>query len=137
MVTDAETNSKRMIDAWNSHDIGRLASLFADSFVYEDMAAGTVYHDKNELEAGLQPLFDACPDVRLELKSAFGTPVKIAQEWVMTGTQTGAFEDLGIPATGKTFSIRGVSVSSFLEGKIVSATDYWNMTSMLQQLGLQ
>ena len=135
MTTDIEDLANAWIEAWNSHDTDKIAALFADDFIHEDVAIGAVFRSKEELQAGISALFAACPDVKLEQKSLFGTSDWLAQEWVMTGTQTGAFNDLGIPATGKSFSIRGVSIIEVHDGKVARNSDYWSLTSMLQQLG--
>lgn len=134
-MTDIEKMFKDYAAAWNSHDVEKVAGFFTEDGVHEDVAVGSVFHGKNELKAGISPLFAACPDFKLELKSVFGTADWVAQEWVMTGTQTGAFSGLGIPATGKSFSIRGASITKLREGRIARNTDYWNLISMLQQLG--
>ena len=135
MTADIEKMIKNYIAAWNSHDAKKIASFFTEDGVHEDIAIGSVYHGRNELKAGLIPLFAACPDFKLEIKSLFSTTDFVAQEWVMTGTQTGALDGLGIPATGKSFSIQGASITKLRRGKIARNTDYWNLMSMLQQLG--
>ena len=135
MTTDVEKMFKDYTAAWNSHDGEKIAAFFTEDGVHEDVAVGSVYRGKNELKAGISPLFAACPDFKLELKSLFGTADWVGQEWVMTGTQIGAFSGLGIPATGKSFSIRGASITRLRGGKIARNTDYWNLNSMLQQLG--
>ena len=135
MTADVEKIIKDYIAAWNAHDAEKIASFFTEDGVHEDIAIGSVYHGRDELKSGLGPLFAACPDFRLETKSFFSTADCVAQEWVMTGTQTGAFDNLGIPATGKSFSIQGASITILRRGKIARNTDYWNLTSMLQQLG--
>ena len=134
MTTDIKKIFRDYMAAWNSYDVDKIAAFFTDDGVHEDIAVGSIFRGKNELKAGISPLFAACPDFKLELKSLFGTADWVAQEWVMTGTQTGAFSGLGIPATGKSFSIRGASVTTLREGKIVRNTDYWNLISMLRQL---
>jgi len=53
----------------------------------------------------------------------------------MSSTQAGALRGLEIPATGKGFSIRGASVTELHNGKISRNTDYWNLATMMQQLG--
>jgi steroid delta-isomerase-like uncharacterized protein len=135
MLNDIEKMLKDYIAAWNSHDVEKIATFFTEDGVHEDVAVGSVFHGKNELKAGISPLFAACPDFNLEVKSIFGIADWLAQEWVMSGTQTGNFGGIGIPATGKSFSVRGASITKLREGKIARNTDYWNLTSMLQQLG--
>ncbi|MFC1866469.1 ester cyclase [Chloroflexota bacterium] len=114
---------KDYVAAWNSHDTEKIASFFTEDGVHEDVAIGSVYHGRNELKAGLAPFFNAFPDFKLEIKSLFNTTESVAQEWLMTGTQTGALDGLGIPATGKSFSIRGASITNLHGGKIARNTD--------------
>lgn len=132
---DIEKIFQAYTNAWNSHDVEKVAAFFTEDGIHEDVAVGSVYLGKNDLKAGIGPLFAACPDFKLELKSLFGSNDWVGQEWVMTGTQTGAFRALGIPATGKRFLIRGASITKLRAGKIARNTDYWNLMSMLQQLG--
>jgi hypothetical protein len=41
-----------------------------------------------------------------------------------------------LPATGRKFAVRGVSVGRLEGGKIKENTDYWNMVELLSQLGM-
>ncbi len=134
MATDMERMFKDYYAAWNSHDVDKIVSFFTDDGVHEDVAAGAVYRGKNELKAWLGALFVASPDFKLELKSIFSAGDWVAQEWVMTGTQTGALG--GIPATGKSFSVRGATITELRKDKIRREGDYWNQATLLQQLGV-
>ena len=57
-------------------------------------------------------------------------------EWIWSGTQTGDIEGV-IEATGKKFSIRGVSVLEFQDGLIKRHSDYYNAGRLLYQLGVK
>ena len=111
-----------------------MASFFTDDCVFEDMAFGIVMHGKNEVQEFVATTLAAYPDFAMVRKSSFGAGPWLATEWVMTGTHTGDLE--GMPPTGKSFSVRGVSISEFYRGKISRHTDYWNLYSLLQQLRL-
>ncbi len=52
----------------------------------------------------------------------------------MSGTHKGDFP--GMPATGKRFSIRGVTIIELQGGKIRRNSDYWDAASMMKQVGL-
>jgi hypothetical protein len=54
----------------------------------------------------------------------------------MTGTNDGADEEHGFPATGECFEIPGVSIGILRNGKIRENRDYWNMSTYLNQVGL-
>ena len=141
MATNLGRLTKEYYSAWNSHDAEKIASFYTADCVHEDVAIGAVFRGKNELKTGISPLFAAFPDFKLELKSILSATNRLAHEWVMSGTQAGALSGpgalsgLGIPNTGKSFSIRGASITELRDGKISRNTDYWNLTTMLQQLG--
>lgn len=121
--------------AWNSHDVQRVIPFFTDNAVYEDLALGKVCRGKKELEDFINSAFVDMPDFTFELKSSFSTGDWSAGEWVMSGTFVHSSIP-GITATGKSFSVRGASITEFHNGKISRNSDYWNMTSFLQQIGL-
>jgi len=134
MAIDMKKFAKDYIGAWNSRDVDKIASFFTDDCVYDDVAFGMVARGKKEINDFLKVTFVWSPDLKFELKSFFGAGGRTATEWVMTGTHAGELP--GIPATGKSFSVRGVSISELREGKISRNTDYYNLVSFLQQVGL-
>lgn len=140
---------KRVVDsyvaAWASHDVEKIASYFTDDCVYEDLAAGVVLHGKEELKAFAKGSFTAFPDFKIEVKSFFASGLgrlgfgKVGSEWVMTGTHNGDLHirDLTtLPATGKSFSVRGASMTEMHKGKIKRNSDYYDNVSVLRQLGV-
>lgn len=134
MATDVERMFEDYLGAWSSHDVEKIASFFTDDCVYEDVAMGAVNRGKEELKAFLSATFAAFPDFKVEPTSLFVAGDWAGSEWIMSGTQTGDIG--GIPATGKSFSIRGASIIELHEGKISRNADYWNLASLLQQVGL-
>lgn len=127
MATDVEKMLKDYTAAWNSYDVNKILPFFTDDCVYEDAALGVVNHGKKELTAFINSASTNTPDVKIELKSAFGAGDWAGSEWVITGTY--------LP-TGKKFSIRGASITEMRKGKISRNTDYWNMAAFLRQVGL-
>ena len=121
--------------AWNSHDTEKVVSFFTDGCVYEELGLGVIKHGKEELRAFINSFFATFPDTNFELKSSFISGNWYAAEWVWTGTHKGNMP--GLPATGKRFSIRGVSVGEFNEGKIKRNSDYYNKMDFLQQIGIK
>lgn len=55
---------------------------------------------------------------------------------VMTWTATHAGDIQGIPATGKSFEIRGIAVDHFKGGKVVKHFPLFDQLNMMQQLGV-
>lgn len=120
--------------AMSAHDVDAFLSLFTDDCVYEDVPLGIVNKGKQEVGAFIRATFAAVPDFRMERTGLFVAGDRAACEWVMSGTQTGDFP--GIPATNKSFSVRGVSIFELQDGKIKRQSDYWSLATLLQQVGL-
>ncbi len=133
MTTNTEQFVKNLWAAWNSHDWEKTSPFYADDCIMEDLPSKTC-HGKRELEAYYQYLLEGYPDINFEAKRTFGNDNQIATEWIMSGTHTG--NTARFKATGKRFSIQGASLLEIQSGKVIRETDYWDMHSLLQQLGL-
>jgi len=120
-------------EGWSTHDIDKVASVFTDDCIYEDVTLGVVNRGKEELKAFGSGFFAGVPDLKVELKSRFTIGDWAAAEWSMSGTHKGDLP--GMPATGKTFSLRGASVFQLRGEKVVRCSDYWDMTTFMKQLG--
>ncbi len=113
-------------EAWSAHDVERIASYFTEDAIYEDVTLGEVHRGRPAIKAFAQGTFDLLPEFAIEQRSLLGGERWAAVEWVMTGTDR---------ATGKRFSVRGVSVMELEGGKIRRNSDYWNMADLLRQTG--
>ena len=133
MTTNTEEFVNNLWAAWNSHDWGKTSPFYADDCIMEDLPS-KICHDKQELEAYYNYLSTGYPDLNFEAKRCCGSGNQIATEWIMTGTHTN--DTARFKATGKRFSIPGVSILEIQNRKIVRETEYWDMNSLLQQLGL-
>ena len=124
MTEKAQRVIHELIVAISSHDVEKLAALFTEDCLYEDVALGSVMRGREALKTGYGNLFASIPDFKLALESLFIADNWVGSEWVMTGT----------PTTGKSFSIRGASISELQGGKIKRNSDYYDPTLLLQQV---
>jgi len=135
MATDVKKIIKDYILAINSHDVNKILSFWADDGIREDVALEIINHGKKEVTAFYNTAFVNFPDWKVELKSVFGAGDWAVLEYVLSGTQVHSSQPV-VPATGKTFSFRGAEIFQFRNGKISKASDYYNMATIMQQLGL-
>ena len=131
---DQRTAIENWAKHWTTHDMDRLLPLFTEDLVYDDVTMGAVSHGSGELRAFGTMFFSGFPDVTFELTSACADGVRGAAEWVMRGTHKGDLP--GMPATNKRVEVRGASAFDFRGGKIRRCADYWDMATLLKQLGL-
>ncbi|MGB3129909.1 MAG: ester cyclase, partial [Dehalococcoidia bacterium] len=120
--------------ALNAHDVERIASLFTDDGIFEDVPMGIVHHGKEGVKANFSMEFTAFSDYKVEMKTIIVAGEYAATEAVMTATHTGDFPML--PATGKSVSVRAASIFEMRGDKIKRNTNYFNMALMMQQLGV-
>ncbi len=135
MASDIEKMMNDYQAALNAHDVEKLLTFFTDDVVYDSMPMGKVWRGKKEAKDFISSTFANFSNFKIEVKSGFNTGDRGASEWVMSGTF--AKSDIpGMPATGKSFSVRGASIIEFKGGKISRESIYWNLASFLQQVGL-
>ncbi len=97
---------------------------------------GTPVHGKEQLRAGLEALFSAVPDFKMDLISFFASGDRLCEEWLASGTPAGNLPGLSIQPTGKSFVIRGVTIKDLRDGKICRVYNYMDTASILRQLGI-
>ena len=130
MTSNDDNLLKQLIEAENSHDVEKLLTLLTDDIVFEDVTLVT--EGKDAFKQGYTAFITAVPDFKIEPKSWVTNDKSFALEMVFTGTQKGDLPSL--PATGKSFSIRGCSFGEFENGKIKGRRDYWDSASLAKQL---
>jgi steroid delta-isomerase-like uncharacterized protein len=135
MVTASRAFLDRYLDAWNAHDPAAVARHMADGAVYEDVALGRVLHGPSEIAKFVEEATKSSSNFRFEVVSLITTGSDYANEWVMLGTNDRALP--GVPATGRSFRVRGASVGKLdSSGLIVENRDYYNLAELLTQLGI-
>jgi len=135
MVTANRAFLDRYLDAWNAHDPAAVTRHMADGAVYEDVALGRVLHGPSEIAKFVEEATRSSSNFRFEVVSLITTGSDYANEWIMLGTNDRALP--GVPATGRSFRVRGASVGKLdSSGLIVENRDYYNLAELLTQLGI-
>jgi steroid delta-isomerase-like uncharacterized protein/uncharacterized protein (TIGR02118 family) len=138
MIARTEVAQTRVIEQhwshWSAHDMDRLLTLVADDVVYEDVPMGVVNRGRAQLRAFGEAFFSGFPDVTFEMRSSHADGASGGSEWVMRGTHKGDLP--GMPATGRHMEVRGSSTFEFAGERIRRCSDYWDLATLLKQLGL-
>jgi len=137
MTSDSKKLVEEFIKVVNSHNANKIISYFSDDGILENVPLGIATHGKEEITAYTKTMLIDYPDVNFELKSVFGAGDWAGDEWVMTGTfANNTMSKNAVPATGKTFSVRGTSIYKIRNGKFARESNYYDNVSFLQQVGL-
>jgi len=119
---------------WRAQDIDKLAALFTDDCIYEDMAMRVVHSGKQALIGFVTGVYQTMPDFDVSFRKRFATEALGAGEWTISATWMGLYE--GIDVSGTRICFHGISFYEFRDGKIARNVDCWDPTVVMEQLGV-
>ena len=76
----------------------------------------------------------AFPDLKLAITSQYTEGDVSIVEFTATGTHEAELE--GIPATGKSVTVKVADVVTVRDGKVLGEREYYDQLGMMQQLGV-
>jgi steroid delta-isomerase-like uncharacterized protein len=122
--------------AWSSGDPERVADLYADDALFEEVVlGGGVTHNTDELRAYAGEVFAELSGFALTPTAGFVAGDRAAVEWVITGSYTGRFGGLP-PGMGQPVEFRGATILELADGQIRRASEYWDAATLLSQVGV-
>jgi hypothetical protein len=77
---------------------------------------------------------DAFPDVHFTIDEQIAEGDRVVTRWTARGTHKG--ELAGIPPTGKSVTVNGVTVDRIVNGKYVESWGIFDQLGLMQQLGV-
>ena len=125
------------VERYNAGDLDGVMALYADDAV-QGMPDGT-FKGREAIRERLAMELAACPDVVHSVRSFVSDGNFFADEWTFAGTHTGPFvmpDGTEVPPTGKRLEVQGMEVVALRDGKIVLNTLYYDMLSVVAQMGL-
>lgn len=121
--------------AFNTRKLDQLAALLAPEFHYRDPMGKMTGRDATL--AREQAIFDAFPDVSVEMEPFAVTQDRLAMTALLTGTFTGPFVMGGhtIQPNGRPFSFRFAAFFQFDGGYAVREEVFYDRADLMQALG--
>jgi steroid delta-isomerase-like uncharacterized protein len=135
----------RYIEAWIPHPaaggpdgkdaLTQLLGVMSERVRYEDVPSAAVFDGHDGIAQMCAGAYQMSSDLTFEVTSRQTDGRLYAFETLGRGTNTGAVGP--IPASGRSFVLRGISVGSVTpDGLVESRRDYWDMAGFLVQLGV-
>jgi steroid delta-isomerase-like uncharacterized protein len=122
-------------EVWNEGKTQTVHDLLAPEAVATGQAgSGVELHGPEEFVRFVEQIRGAFPDIKVTVEDAFGSDDKVALRWSATMTHSG--HALGIPATGKSVRLTGITIVRIVNGKLVEGWDNWDQLAMLEQIGV-
>ncbi|HEV3070115.1 MAG TPA: ester cyclase [Solirubrobacteraceae bacterium] len=124
-------------DAWNAHDVERIASMHAPDMVFENHTAGERAAGEATLEH-IARIFDSWPDIEFQTRRLYVREDLVVQEWTATATHVRPLSrgDIVAEPSGKRIEWKGMDVIPFQDGKVKRKDVYSDSVSILRQVGL-
>lgn len=107
--------------------------LVAKDFVELDPLPGQ-NQGRDGLVEVLKGMRSAFPDIHWTVEETIANEEKVVTRFTWTGTQQGVF--LGIPATGRNVSVKGVVIDRVVDGLMTDSRILMDTLGLMQQLGV-
>jgi steroid delta-isomerase-like uncharacterized protein len=129
-----ETLSRRIFEeVWNRRNPAVIDELMAPNYVHHDVLSP----DATGLDGYKQfanQYLSAFPDLRMTIHDEIVAGDTIVTRWTATGTHDGDLP--GLPRTGKSVSVTGITIARLRNGKFVESWNNWDALGMMRQLGV-
>ena len=117
----------------NQNRMDRANDLVVEDFVELDPLPGQ-RQGREGLKEALGMMRAAFPDIHWVMQETVAEGDTVVTRFTWTGTHQGAF--LGVPATGRSVSVKGVVIDRLAGGKMSKSRILMDSLGMMQQLGV-
>ncbi len=125
---------EEVMNQGNVEAVDLICAQCAPSFVVLKGVVPDASGGLDGLKELVQYFHAAVPDVQIKVEDQIAEGNKVVSRISIEGTHDGEF--MGIPATNKPFSVKGVSIWLVGEGKLIEEWVSWDTMGMMQQLGV-
>ena len=125
---------QRYREVHNTNQLEQLDEIVAANLIAHNLLAGL----PPGLEGGKMAHMGGIasfPDMYVTTGDLIAEGDRVVERWTLTGTHTGV-PFSGTPASGKKFSVTGISVYRIANGQIVEHWGEMDFLGLLQQLGM-
>jgi steroid delta-isomerase-like uncharacterized protein len=129
---------RKHIDAFAKGDWKAYKAIFTDDAVYDEEATRRVAKGPDQIVTTVQPWKTAFPDLKATIKNMIATGDAVVAELEWEGTHSGTLMGPSgpIPASGRRGKVSAVEVVRFENGKIRELRHYFDLMTILAQLGV-
>jgi steroid delta-isomerase-like uncharacterized protein len=117
----------------NQGQLERVDDLVAVDFVELDPLPGQ-QQGREGLKQVISAFRAAFPDIHWAIEEMLGEGDKVFSRFTWHGTHRGEF--LGVPATGRQITVKGMVVDRVVDGKMAESRILMDGLSMMRQLGV-
>ncbi len=133
-VSENKRSVRRLFDqVWNRGDWVAADELLAPDLIDHTPFPGQT-PGREGYKRGIAQVRTAASNFRLTVEDMLAEGDRVVTRWFACGTHNGDF--FGIPATGQSVQITGITVVRIVGGQIVEQWMNWDTFGLLKQLGV-
>ncbi|HLF71805.1 MAG TPA: ester cyclase [Dehalococcoidia bacterium] len=131
---DIREATNKLYEMMNSGDTSKLDEVMDPNLVDHEKISGVESSGSQAFRDFVSLFRSAITDFRITANDVLIDGERAAIRFTLSGRHTG--DQLGMPATGKPFSIEGIDIMRFENGKCVEHWGVSDQLGMMAQLGL-
>jgi len=133
-MSDAKKVSRRIFEeVWNGKDIAAIDELMAADYVHHDPQSPQFSGGREGYKQLVEYYLKAFPDSHFTIDQEIQEGNTAVTRWTVRVTHRGDLPTM--PATGKIFSVTGITVARLQDRKFVESWNNWDALGLMQQLG--
>src|SRR5215210_1894954 len=125
---------RNLLEAWNAHDIERIKTFYAPEYEGVDVGQAEPQRGPQSVPQNVERYLGAFPDLRFVEEDIVVQDGRVVLVWKAYGTHRGRL--MNIPPTGRNIVVRGTSVLTVEDGKVVQGLYVWDVAGLLRSIGL-
>ncbi len=125
-------------EAWAEGNPDRGAAVIADDCEFVDVPRGEIQRGPEGYRRDYERWRTAFPDGTVEITNVIAEGDWVVVEFTNSGTNTGPLRTAigDFPPTNRKIEVQYCSVMQIKNGKVISGRDYYDVSTILRQLGL-
>jgi steroid delta-isomerase-like uncharacterized protein len=125
---------RRFFEAWNARDLDAFDEIYApDAVDHDPQNPFRETRGPEGAKRAARMYHSAYSDGRFEVHEQIAEGDFVVTRWTGSGTNDG--ELMGMPATGKSVEVDGITIDRLADGKIAETWTCWDTLGMMQQVG--
>jgi len=120
---------------WNNRDMDKINEMYAPDAKYHHPSLGTSSVSFEETFEGIKMLWQAFPDITVDIEDLIAKGNKVVVRFIGRGTHQEDFG--GIPATGNKTEAGAIEIFRIENGKIIEAWEISDRLGLMMQLGME
>ena len=135
---DNVTVARTFHEAWAERNPDRGEAVIADDCEFVDVPRGEIQRGAKGYRHDYERWCTAFPDGTVEITNVIAEGDWVVIEFTNSGTNTGPLRTAigDFPPTNRKIEVQYCSVMQIKNGKVISGRDYYDVSTILRQLGL-